>query len=181
MRRWRDALTELGRYRDLEGFIDPVKTATDTSKLLTQVLGEKIRLETALYTGKQTNPNSPTLPPLEAQLGGVDQQIAKLRAQLTGGDARNRTLAASLVRFEEIEVRRRFAETMYTFARNGLDRARQMAERQSIYVSVFVPPALPQEYSYPSRMTFSILSAMTLLIMWSIGAMTWASVLDHRM
>ena len=177
----RDALGELGRYRDTEGFIDPVKTATDTGKLLAQVLGEKIRLETVLYAGKQTNPNSPTLPPLQAQLAGIDQQIVKLRGQLTGGEARNRNLAASLVRFEEIEVRRQFAETMYTFARNGLDRARQAAERQSIYVSVFVPPTLPQEYSYPSRFTFSILAGVTLLIMWSIGAMIWASVLDHRL
>jgi capsular polysaccharide transport system permease protein len=177
----REALAELGRYRDKEGFIDPVKTATDTSKLLTQVLGEKIRLETLLYTGKQTNPNSPTLSPLEAQVAGVDQQIAKLRAQIAGGDAQNRNLAASLVRFEEIEVKRQFAESIYTFARNGLDRARQAAERQSIYMSVFVPPALPQDYSYPSRITFSILSSVTLLIMWSIGAMIWASVLDHRL
>ena len=177
----RDALAELGRYRNAEGLIDPVKSATDTGKLLTQVLGEKIRLETQLYVGQQTSPDSPILAPIEAQLAGVDGQIAKLRAQLTGGDSRNRTIAASLVRFEEIEVRRQFAESMYTFARNGLDRARIAAERQSIYVTVFVPPALPQDYSYPSRFTFSILASISLLIVWSIGAMTWASVLDHRL
>jgi capsular polysaccharide transport system permease protein len=179
--RVRNALLELRRYRDESGLIDPVKAADETSKLLMQLMAEKIRLESDLFVASRTlNRNAPSIQTLTSRVEIVDLQIAKLKAKLTGETEDARNVAASLARFEELEVQRQFAERLYTMAQDGLERARIMAERQSVYFAVFVPPALPEESLFPRRIANSILVPLALLILWSIAALVWASVLDHR-
>ena len=54
------------------------------------------------------------------------------------------------------------------------------AENQNIYISVFVPPTLPEEPKYPERFSLSIIIAIALTVLWSIGALTAAAIDDHR-
>ena len=54
------------------------------------------------------------------------------------------------------------------------------AERQGVYVSLFVPPSLPEEAKYPERLGFSLVVPMLLLVVWGIIAMIAATVEDHR-
>jgi capsular polysaccharide transport system permease protein len=178
----RSALDDLAHYRDKEGFIDPVKLADQTGKLLLQLMSEKIHLESELYVTKGSGaPDAPGAASLQTRLDSINNQIAQVRSQLAGNSPEIRNLAASLVHFEELEVKRQFAESIYSFARDGLDRARRAAERQTVYLTVFVPPGLPQEYSYPFRFTYIALISIGLLIVWSTGAMVWASIQDHRL
>jgi capsular polysaccharide transport system permease protein len=178
----RTALVDLAHYRDTEGFIDPVKMADQTGKLLLQLMSEKIRLESELYVTKGSGAaEAPGAASLQTRLDNVNAQITQVRSQLAGNSPEVRNLAASLVHFEELEVRRQFSEAMYTFARDGLDRARMAAEHQTVYLTVFVPPGLPQDYSYPLRFTYIGLISIGLIIAWSTGAMVWASIQDHRL
>lgn len=176
------ALADLARFRDSEGVIDPVKSAELTGQLLLQLMQDKIKIETELFIAKRTTSgDAPGVSSLRARLDSVDGQIARTRAELAGNNPQAHNLAAALVRFEELEVKLQFAEGMYTFARNGLDRARVAAEKQTVYVTVFVPPSLPQDSGYPHRFTYSVLLAIGLTLAWAIVAMIWASVLDHRL
>jgi capsular polysaccharide transport system permease protein len=175
------ALADLGHFRDATGIIDPVKTADLAVQLLLDLMRDKIKIETELHIAQRVSSvDAPGVAPLRARLESVEAQIARTKAELTGGSQEARTLAAALVEFEELEVKRQFAESVYGFARDGLDRARIAAERQTIYVTVFVPPALPEEVSYPLRLTFSTLIAIGLLAAWGTAAMICASVMDHR-
>jgi capsular polysaccharide transport system permease protein len=90
-------------------------------------------------------------------------------------------LAASIAKFEALELQRQFAEKLYTLAQADLDRARQRAVRQSVYLTVFVPPSLPEESRCPRRVAFPTLIFIGLTILWSIVVMTIASVEDHRL
>jgi len=149
---------------------------------LLQLMTDKIKIETELFIVQRvSSADAPGIAPLRARLESVESQVARTRAELAGKDPHARNLAAALARFEELEVKRQFAESVYSFARDGLDRARISAERQTIYVTVFVPAALPQEVSYPLRFTFSILIAISLAVAWGTGAMICASILDHRL
>jgi len=179
--RVRTTLIELRRYRDDEGLIDPVKTADETSKLLMQLLIDKIRLESDLFVASRSlTKNAPTVQNLTTRIEITDVQIAKLKERLTGDSPEIRNVAAKLARFEELEVQRQFAERLYTMAQDGLERARMTAERQAVYLTVFVPPSLPEYSLYPRRVAFSILAPLALLVLWSIVALIWASVEDHR-
>ena len=175
------ALQDMRRYRETEGFISPLAAATSASQLLMQAMGDKIRMENDLFVATRAmSPNAPTLRDLKTRVEVVDDQIAQLKAKLTGDSKEGRSVSTSLVRFEELELKRIFAEKLFSMAQDSLERARLAAERQNIYVSVFVPPGLPEEARYPERLGFSIVIPMGLLIIWGIGALIVATVEDHR-
>lgn len=176
------ALADLAQFRDSEGIIDPVRSADLAGQILLQLMQDKIQIEKELFIAQRvSSADGPGVAPLRARLESVESQIARTRAELAGDSQKARNLAAALVKFEELEVKRQFAESVYSFARDGLERARIAAERQTIYVTVFVPPALPEEVSYPLRLTFSTLIAIGLAVAWGTGAMICASVMDHRL
>ena len=66
-------------------------------------------------------------------------------------------------------------------AQDALERARLRAERQNLYVSVFVPPSLPEEAQYPQTLALSFIIPLTLLIVWGILALISAAIEDHRL
>jgi capsular polysaccharide transport system permease protein len=176
------ALDDLARFRDSEGIIDPVKSADLAGQILLQLMQDKIKIETELFIAQRvSSAEGPGVASLRARLESVEAQIASMRVELAGKGEGARSLAAALGKYEELEVKREFAESVYGFAREGLERARITAEKQTIYVTVFVPPALPEEVSYPLRLSFSALIAISLAVAWGTGAMICASVMDHRL
>lgn len=178
----RKALGELQQYRNEAGIINPVEAATDTAKLMLQLMAEKIRLENDLFVGRrQLSESAPTIKTLNSRLQSVDAQIADLRAKISGDKKQVDNIAAKLSKFEELEVSRQFAEKRYEIAQASLDRARLHAERQNVYLTTFMQPSLPDEAKYPNRLSLSIIISMILLAIWSIAALVWASVEDHRL
>jgi capsular polysaccharide transport system permease protein len=173
------ALAALRAFRDSEGMISPAATADRTSTLLMTTMSDRIRMQAEFDVALRTmSPNAPTLPALRARLAAADQEIEKLKAQLTGPGAR--VVSGSIARFEELELQRQFSEKLYLMAQESLERARQKAERQTVYLSAFAPPFLPQEARYPRRLEYSLLIPLGLLIVWGIFAMLAATIEDHR-
>jgi capsular polysaccharide transport system permease protein len=176
------ALTELRQFRDSSGIIDPAQAGTEIGKLLLPLLTEKIRLEGDLFVAsRDLDDSAPTIKALKNRLETVEQQITALKGRLTNTDDSGKTISASLAKFEEIDLQRQFAEKLYALAQADLDRARLRAARQSVYLTVFVPPSLPEDSRYPRRVAFPILILVGLAIVWSIGGMIFASVEDHRL
>jgi capsular polysaccharide transport system permease protein len=176
------ALAELHRFRDSTGIIDPAQAAGEIGKLLTPLMAEKIRLESELFVAtRDLNDTAPTVHALKSRLETTERQIADLKGKLTRSDGAGSTVSSSLVKFEELELARMAAEKLYSLAQADLDRARLRADRQTIYLTVFVPPSLPEDSHYPRRLAFPILIFLGLAIVWGIVAMIVASVADHRL
>ena len=177
----RVALFDLRKYRDSEGFIDPVSSATSTSKLLLGMMADKIKLQNDLFVAsKAMSPDAPSVQTLKTRSENLDKQIETMKAGLAGNTAEGRTISAAMVKFEELELQRTFAEKLYSMAQDGLERARLRAEQQNLYISVFVPPALPQDARYPERLAFSFIIPIGLLLLWGIFVMVAAAIEDHR-
>jgi capsular polysaccharide transport system permease protein len=177
----RAALDDMRNFRDQQGFIDPVSAATSTSLLLQQAMAQEISLQNNYFVAsKAMSPNAPTVVGLKTRLDGLEAQIAKLKGELAGDSPQGGTIAASLVAFEQLELKRTFAEKLYTMAQDGLERARQRAEQQNIFVNTFVPPSLPQEAKYPQRLSLSLLIPIGLGVFWGIFALIGAAIEDHR-
>ena len=175
------ALANLRAYRDSEGYIDPVAAATSTSKLLLSTMAEKIRRQSDYFVSSRAmSADAPTVVTLKTRLQSLDDQINELKSKLAGNSAEGATIAASLTKFETLELQRQFAEKLYQLAQDSLERARIKAERQNIYVEVFVPPALPEYAELPQRLSLSLLIPLGLLIVWGIFAFIAAAVEDHR-
>jgi capsular polysaccharide transport system permease protein len=175
------ALADLRAFRDKQGMIDPVSAATSTGALLANVLAEKIKVQNNLFVAvRAMSEDAPTVQAMKTRLEGLDRQIDDLKGKLTGGAAGAATIAGVISQFEQLELQRQFAEKLYQMAEDGLERARQKAEAQNIYVTVFVPPALPQEAKFPERLSLSLLTPIGLAIVWGIFALIGAAVDDHR-
>jgi capsular polysaccharide transport system permease protein len=177
----RTALTKMRNFRDQQGLIDPVSAATSTSTLLLETMAQEISLQNNYFVASRAmSPDAPTVVELKTRLDGVDAQIAKLKGELTGDPVQGRTIAASLGAFEQLELNRMFAEKLYTMAQDALERARLRAEQQSIFVSTFVPPSVPEEAKYPQRLSLSLLIPIGLAVLWGIFALISAAIEDHR-
>jgi capsular polysaccharide transport system permease protein len=177
----RKALANLRTLRDREGILDPTIAANSTAELLLRALSERIRIQTDLSTASQViGRDAPTLNTFRAQLESIDTQIAALREALTSNSGGSRTVSAFLVRYEELEIERIFAEKMYDLAQNALQRARLKAERQQIYLSVFVYPSTPQEARFPERLMNSLVLPFVFLVIWGIISLVYAAIDDHR-
>jgi capsular polysaccharide transport system permease protein len=177
----RDALVALRAFRDREGFISPTAEATSTSTLLMQVMSEKIKLQNDLFVASHAmSADAPTVQTLRSRLENMDRQIEELKAQLASNSPQEDTVSKALVKFEELEVQRTFAEKLYEISQNALERARLRAERQNIYVNPFVEPTLPQEATYPERIALSCIIPVVLLVIWGIFALIIAAIEDHR-
>lgn len=176
------ALAELHEFRDKAGMIAPDQATSDIGKLLIPLMTEKIRLESDLFVAaREMNEDAPTIRVLKNQLETVGQQISALKAKLTSVESDGRTVAAALAKFEELDIQRQLTEKLYALAQADLDRAQMRANRQTLYLSVFVPPSLPEESRYPRRIAFPILIFLGLGVVWAIVAMVIASVNDHRL
>ena len=175
------ALKEERAYRDRAGWIDPAAQATAASTLLMQAMSERIRLQSDYFVDSRAmSPDAPTLVTLRSRLDALDGQIGKLKSQLTSAADDKGTVAASIADFESLEIKRIFAEKLYTLAQEALERARQRAERQNVYISVFSPALTPEEAQYPERWSLSLLIAVGLTMLWGVLALIAAAVEDHR-
>jgi capsular polysaccharide transport system permease protein len=176
-----EALQALREFREKVGFVDPVSSATMTNTLLLQMLGEKIKLENELFVMQRVSPDNATgLRVLRTNIQTVDQQIDRLKASLTGASAEGRSIAGALVQYEGLELQRVFSQKMLGLAQEALTRANQRAERQNIYVSVFVPPSLPEESRFPERWSMSVVVPLSMVVVWGIFALLAATIRDHR-
>lgn len=178
----RGSLAELRQYRDQQGLITPLMEATSTSKLLSETLADRIKLQNDYFVAARAlSANAPSVQGLKSRLEGLDIEIEKLKNQLTNNAGEARTVSAAIVRFEELEIKRVFSEKMYSLAQDALERARLRAEQQAIYFSVFVPAHLPEEARYPERYSLSLILSIGFLLLWGVGALTVAAVEDHKL
>lgn len=180
--RVRFALADLTAFRNTQHLIDPVETSTSTGKLLMQLMSDKIETEGRLFvTQHAQGPNAPGINATKARLESINKHISELQDQLAGNKEASTNMAATMSQFEQLELKKEFAEKMLEFARQGLERAQLTSMAQSIYLAVFEPPSLPQDHSFPERYTDFFLCALAFTMTWASGATVTASVLDHRL
>ena len=176
------SLADLRAFRESAGFVDPKLQAESTGKLLQQLVSQRIKLQTEFQVSSRAMSNTaPTLRSMKSRIDEVDEQIAAEKAKLTSAGAGSTAIASLLPRYEELVVKNTFAQKLYEMASDGLERARVRAAAQTIYVNVFVPPALPQDSLYPERFGDSAAIAAALLVLWGIGALVAALIEDHRL
>ncbi len=178
----RFALADLTSFRNAQHLIDPVDSAKSTGELLLQLMGDKIETEGKLYVMQRAQgANAPGITGIKARLDSINTHVLELQNQMAGDKQTSKNMAATMARFEELELKKLFSEKMFEFARQGLERARLASIRQSIYLAVFVQPTLPQDFSYPERYVDLFFVLLVCFMTWSSGAVITASVLDHRL
>ena len=178
----RSALTNLTSFRNSSRVLDPAQSAEASSKLLIELMTAKIEAESQVFVAERVQgPNAPGMATLRDKLASINSHIDQIKDEMAGSKAMSTNMASTVAQFETLELKKQFAEAMYKFASNGVERARIASERQQVYIEVFQQPSLPQDYTFPERWADLVLIAFALMMIWICGATITASVIDHRL
>ena len=178
----RFALTNLTSFRNSSRVLNPEQSAEASGKLLIDLMTAKIEAEGQVFVAERVQgPNAPGMATLRDKLASINSHIDQIKEEMAGSKAMSTNMASTLAQFETLELKKQFAETMYKFASNGVERARIASERQQVYLEVFQQPSLPQDYTYPERWADLVLIFFAFLMVWICGATITASVIDHRL
>lgn len=85
-----------------------------------------------------------------------------------------------LAQFESLQSDVQFAQQTYSAALTALDAARSNAARQNFFLATYIRPTLAQRAEYPQRALLAALTALFLLLGWSILALVYYSIRDKN-
>ncbi len=179
--RYSAALTSLRDVRNQEGMVDPKSTIDAAASTLLGVVREKLSLERQRDVNlKVLSPDAPQQKVIAGQIQGLESEIVSLTAALTSREGDAKTAARSIAQFEKQELERRFSERLLGVAQAAYERAREEAERQHVYIAVFVEPKKPEIAEYPRRVSVVAFVGMCAFALWSVMMLVIAGVRDHR-
>lgn len=185
--RLKAALTAIREFRDKEGMIDPGQAANADTTLATKLRDDLIKAQSELATlGAYMHGDAPAVHVLRARIKSLETQQRALAHEMTAssaapppGSAAAPALSHELGSYEALDAERKFAEAAYQHALETLDRARDNADRQHIYIESFVPPSLPQSALFPHRWRAVGTIALIAFAVWAIGGLAVQSIRDH--
>lgn len=182
--RLKAALVAIREFRDKEGMIDPGQAASADTALVTKLRDDLLKANSEVATlTTYMRDDAPAVRVLKARIKSLEAQQRLLAHEMTASTPSSATAAPALSHelgsYEALDAERKFAETAYEHALEGLDRARDNAERQHIYIESFVPPSLPQSALYPHRWRALGTVALIAFAVWAIGGLAMQSIRDH--
>ncbi|MFZ2004783.1 MAG: hypothetical protein WAV02_06835 [Stellaceae bacterium] len=186
--RLKTALARIRDFRDKEGLIDPGQAANADAALTTKLRDDLLKANSELATlSAYMHDDAPAIRVLKARIKSLEAQQRMLAREMTAGasatppspPSSSPALSSELGSYEALDAERKFAETAYQHTLEGLDRARDDADRQHIYIESFVPPSLPESSLYPHRWRSLGTVALIAFAIWAIGGLALQSIRDH--
>ncbi|AWN50487.1 capsule biosynthesis protein [Methylobacterium sp. 17Sr1-1] len=183
--RMRKAHLSLREFRNRWGIIDPAKSAEATMTTLLSLRKDKIKSENDLQVlrGSGLDEKSRSIQTIVASLNATNQQIKQLEDSLTnyGMAVGGRSVSEAILEYEGLMVERTIAEKLNDSATQMLDRARVAANRQHVYLAIFMPPSRPELSTVPMRGHSLFVAFFAFLVIWGCSSLLIAGVKDHNM
>ncbi|MCC6918719.1 MAG: hypothetical protein IT548_05910 [Alphaproteobacteria bacterium] len=174
--RLKEARATMQDLRNAKGTLDPDATATGLNELIAQLRLSKIETEAQLATYASLSPSAPQVRKVRARIAALNDQIAKLEAEITdssgGGDT---ALSQTVSDFDRVELENQVAERRYAGAVTALEAARLSAERRKVYITPFVDPQLAEDPTSPPRLLYVMAGLLGPFLLWAalIGIATF--------
>jgi capsule polysaccharide export protein KpsE/RkpR len=122
-------------------------------------------------------PENPQIPILETRIAGLSREIDRQLGFVAGS---RRSLSATAVHYQRLQVDRDFADKRLAAAMASLEDARAEARRKQAYVEHIAEPSRPDEALEPRRLRGIFATLVLGLIAWSILTMLLAGVREHH-
>lgn len=174
-------------YRDETQEVSPQDNARLAMELIAQmdqVVVEKKTEMNALLT--YLDDNSPRIRLLKREISALSSQIEAERQRLGIGKSdqdapvstRDR-LSLRIADFTELKLEEEFAQQFYTTALAGLEKARQDADKNTMYLATFIEPTLSEEAQYPHRFLYSLGFFLAISGLWAVGVLLYYNIRDR--
>lgn len=164
-------------FRQTRRNIDPVATGEAQIGVVSTLQGAlaQARAQQATMAGA-ISPNSPQARAMNAQVRSLEAQVAAESGRLTGGGT---AIAANVGGYQELELRQQFAAKQYEVAATGVQRAREQAEKQQLFIVRIVEPNMPGKALYPKSLSIILTVFLALSLAYGVGWLIAAGVREH--
>ncbi len=170
-------------FRSETRIIDPLSNIQGQMGLLNSLEAQLAEIFIDLTLLKETSrPNDPRIEQGNRRIAVIEKLIEKERQKFrinatTSGRKDYSTLVGE---FENLAVEVEYAQQAHLATQTLLDTARAESQRQSRYLATYAKPSLAQSSRYPERFLNSVIVAIFLLIIWSVGVLIYYSLRDRR-
>ena len=167
----------LTRFRTDKADIDPKASGAAQIDLVTKLSGELSAAKAQLSAmGGLINTASPQYRAVAARVAALQTQLSAQSGRLTGG---GRAIANDIGGYEALRLQQEFLSKRYEAAASSLEKAREQAIRQQLYVVRVVDANMPVKSQYPERWRILGTALVGLLLAYSIGWLIAAGVREH--
>ncbi|GAB2206655.1 capsule polysaccharide transporter [Roseibium sp. ROS1] len=174
-------------YRQETQEVDPEANAEIAAEMIARLDQERASREAEKATlTSYLDDDSPRIRMLDQQIAALQGEIASVRKRLgTGGSASGESedlrdnLSLRLADYSELAVEEEFAQKLYVTSLASLERARQEADNNSLYLATFIRPTLSEDAQYPGRFLYSLALFLVLAGLWSVVVLLYYNVRDR--
>lgn len=174
-----NAQKALLEFREKSGLAEPDKTSVAGSAIIDELRKQLAGFQAQYATIQAVSPKSPALDPLRTQMNALEGQIRGHEQH--GSSAVRAVTAATLGRYQSLEVDRVSAEKQYAEALGVRSQVYLAAQNQLSYLALFVEPTLPQTSRYPERLRAILSVVLAVAAAWFVGMLITYAVRDHLM
>ena len=160
-----DVEARLTEFRNASGTVDPARESAVALEAIGRMNTQLAWLQTTLKQHITTTPSSPNIGPLRQRISSYHSEIENLQHQVVGNKD---SIATSLATYEGLILERSLAAKSLEAAVANLDKARQEAQQQHLYLERITQPHLPDSPERTRRL-LSFLAVVAISTgIWSI-------------
>ena len=171
------AALALAKYRNTRGVIDPERQATVQLQMISKLQDELIGARMQLLQLNSVVSDNPQIPLLRVRIRGLERAIEEQLGQVAGAEG---SLSEAAAQYQELQLRREFADRQLGIALASLQEARNEARRQQAYLERVAQPSLPDDGTEPRRIRGILATLIVGLVAWGILTMLLAGVREHK-
>lgn len=172
-----DTQRSLTAYRQDRGDINPQSSGEAQLQLVSQLKASLSAARAQLATmASAVSASSPQYVALSRQVRSLEREVSAQSGTIAGSGA---TIARDLGGYEALQVRQAFSQKRYDAAASAMEKAREDARRQQLYLVRVVDVNRPVKSLFPQRGRIVLTVFVALLLTYAIGWLILAGVREH--
>ena len=168
---------EMKAFRVREGIVDPEVASEQALEIITELKGERVKIQTELNLTRRVSPNSVRNTMLEEQLTAIEKQLELEQAALVSSDG---SLVGTYAEYERMKLEAEFAAKALLTAQANLASARVEAGRKQLYLERIVEPHRADYARYPQRYLSVLTVFMTAFLIYAIVWLLYVNAREHK-
>lgn len=168
---------QITRFRSDERDFNPQITGATRTSMVSELQGQlAVARAQESSMAAVLSSNSPQLIAVRQRVSALSRQVDAETSKLSQGPG---NVAAGMGAYEEIKIRQEMAGKQFEIASAALQRAREDARRQQLFVVPVVDANMPVRALYPERTKTVITAFLALQLIYAIGWLIAAGVKEH--
>ncbi|MFQ6546492.1 sugar transporter [Aestuariibius sp. 2305UL40-4] len=181
--RRKEAQQAMTAFRIRTQIVDPTTDAEGRTGLLASLEAElaRARIDLDLLLTTTSSPGDPRIGQARRLVEVIEARIQAEKDQLSAsGNGDTEAYSMLVSEYESLAVDQEFAQQSYVTALAAYDAARAEAQRQTRYLTSYIPPTLAETSQFPKRGLLLSLVIGGALVSWAILMLVFYSLRDRK-